>query len=208
MTTYAEVNGTTLIKYPYTFADLQSENPSTNYNGNFDFVSIYPGTDTAKKTGNTLAAVTIGTPPTFDPTSQALVQNTVPTLVNGVWTLGGTLRRLTTAELTALATNAYNAAIAAGIQITSTSTSSLNGTYAIGPNNQTAISAVMTGIANGLGLPGSGSTFYYLDTSGTPHSFTADQFKAFATAVRDYLYALDLFAAGHGSQPSASVTIP
>lgn len=36
---YAEVNGDTLIKYPYNFDQLQAENPYTNFGGNYDYRS-------------------------------------------------------------------------------------------------------------------------------------------------------------------------
>ena len=212
MTTYAEVQGSTLIKYPYSFADLQAENPFTNYGSDTDFVSIFPGTDTAVKNGYTLVPVTIATQPTFDPATQVCTPNTQPTLVNGVWTLGWTVTTLSSAAQAVLAAQsrqaAYATALASGITITSTSTPSLNGVYNVAPANQDAISAVMTGVANGLGLPGGQATFEYLDASNTPHAFTSDQFKTFATAVRDYVYALALYAAGQGTLPSPSITIP
>ena len=75
MTVYAEVQGTTLIQYPYTFASLLAENPYTNYGANSDFVAIFPGTDTAIKNGYTLAPVTISVQPTFNPLTQICTQN-------------------------------------------------------------------------------------------------------------------------------------
>jgi hypothetical protein len=100
------------------------------------------------------------------------------------------------------------AALYAGIAIKSTSTPSLNGTYAVTPTAQADITATITGIAAGEGLPGGGSTFTFLDASGAPHTFTQAQFVALAAAIRNYVYALKLYAAGHGSQPAARATIP
>ena len=212
MTTYAEVQGTTLIKYPYTFEDLQKENSSTNYNGDTDFVSIFPATDTALQKGYSLAPVTIADQPAYDPATQAVAQDDQPTLINGVWMLGWTVRQLSAEEIAEASATArlaaYEAAISAGITITSTGAPSLNGTYGVAQSNQNAISAVMTGVANGLGLPGGQSTFVYLDTAGDAHLFTADQFKYFAIAVRDYVYQLALFSAGQGAKPSRTVNIP
>ena len=101
-----------------------------------------------------------------------------------------------------------NAALAAGIAITSTSTPALNATYMTNAAAQAAVTSVITGIATGAGLPGGGATFIFLDASGVPHTVTQAQFIALATAIRNYIYALDLYAANQGSQPAASVAIP
>ena len=94
MTIYAEVKGSTLVQYPYGFAQLQAENTETNYGSNIDFVSIFPLTQTAIANGYTLAPVTILPQPTYNPLSQICAQNAAPTLVNGVWTLGWTVTNL------------------------------------------------------------------------------------------------------------------
>jgi hypothetical protein len=99
------------------------------------------------------------------------------------------------------------AALHAGIAIKSTSTPSLNGTYAVTPAAQSDIAATITGIAAGEGLPGGGPTFIFLDASGAPHTFTQAQFVSLAAAIRNYVYALNLYATGHGSQPAARATI-
>src|SRR6266403_120332 len=70
----------------------------------------------------------------------------------------------------------------------------LNGVYRVDVMSQQRITAVYVGIKGGDGLPGNGATFSYLDMTGVPHSFTADQFVAFAKAVRDYVYALTMAA--------------
>jgi hypothetical protein len=106
------------------------------------------------------------------------------------------------------AQNLYSAAIAAGLAVVSTATPALNGTYSVAPTAAANITAIMAGAAAGLGLPGSGTTFVYMDASGSPHTFTAAQFSTLAVAVRDYVYALDMFAAGVAPQPVAAVTIP
>ena len=48
---YAEINGTTLILYPYGFAQLQAQNPYTNYGSNQDVAYWFPQTN-AQTTGN------------------------------------------------------------------------------------------------------------------------------------------------------------
>jgi hypothetical protein len=88
------------------------------------------------------------------------------------------------------------------VQVTSAATPALSGTYWIDPISRGNVIAVQTSINAGLGLPGGGSTFNYLDSSGAPHAFTASDFTHFATAIRDYVYALTQVAAG------ASQTLP
>jgi hypothetical protein len=95
-----------------------------------------------------------------------------------------------------------------GITITSTSTPALSGIYHIDPASQQRITAIYVGIKGGDGVPGNGATFSYLDGAGAPHSFTADQFVAFAKAVRDYVYALNIASMQPiPVWPSATVTI-
>lgn len=102
----------------------------------------------------------------------------------------------------------YASAIAAGLTTTSAATPALNATYSVDTTAQANITAIVTGIAAGLGLPGGGTTFEYFDITGAPHNFTAAQFASLAAAIRNYVYALDLYAAGQGSLPSANASIP
>lgn len=99
MTLYAEVNGSTLIAYPYTLALMSSENNNTAYPTNTDFVTLFPSTDHAKSTGNTLVAVVQAAQPTYDPTTQSCTLNASPTQIAGVWTLGWTVAPLTAATV-------------------------------------------------------------------------------------------------------------
>lgn len=89
------------------------------------------------------------------------------------------------------------------IQIQSTSTPALDGTYSISHDQQAIIDGIYAGIKNGDGLPGGGTTFNYADTSGAMHAFDATSFPNFAKAVRDYLYQLS-----QGQSPAQPVTIP
>jgi hypothetical protein len=94
------------------------------------------------------------------------------------------------------------------VAITSTATPALNGSYAIDPISRGNIIAVQTSINAGLGVPGGGPTFNYLDASNAPHAFTAANFTAFATAVRDYVYALTQVASGAVPDlPTTPITI-
>lgn len=102
--------------------------------------------------------------------------------------------------------------LAAGLTITSTGTPVLNGTYSVGANEQGNITAIASGLNAGK-VPGGGSTFEYLDATGTAHSFTSAAFIDFAAAVMNYVYAVDMtaatLAAGQSaSWPAATATIP
>lgn len=92
---YAEVQDTTLIKYPYLFSDLQADNPDTNYGDNYDVAYWFPGTTTAIENGYTLAPVVDLPAPTYNPNTEICVQNAAPELVEGVWTLGWTVTTMT-----------------------------------------------------------------------------------------------------------------
>ena len=108
MTLYAEIQGTTLIKYPYTFDDLQKENPFTNYGTDIDLVSIFNGTETATQKNYSLASVTIAPTPTYDSATQTITHNEQPTLINGVWTLSWTVSTMTSEQISQYQTNIKN----------------------------------------------------------------------------------------------------
>jgi hypothetical protein len=93
--TYAEVQNTQLIIYPYGFVQLQADNPYTNYGENTDVAYWFPQTTTAIDNGYTLQPVTIATKPTYDAAHQSCTQNQNPTLVDGVWVLGWTVTDFT-----------------------------------------------------------------------------------------------------------------
>ena len=93
--TYAEVQGTTLILYPYLFSTLQAQNPYTNYGDNYDVTYWFPQTQTAIENGYTLAPVTILPEPTYDASTQMCTQNANPTLIDNIWTLGWTVSTMT-----------------------------------------------------------------------------------------------------------------
>lgn len=98
MSIYAEVNNTTLIKYPYTFSDLQTENPYTNYGDNQNVAYWFPQTNAAIDLGYTLETVTILPPPPYNPAHQKCIQDSIPTLIDGIWTVGWTVSDFTPEE--------------------------------------------------------------------------------------------------------------
>jgi hypothetical protein len=96
-----------------------------------------------------------------------------------------------------------------GLQIVSTGTPALNGTYACDPATYQRVGGIVAAIGASLGLPGGGGTFNWPDISGTPHSFSAANFSALAKAMMDFEYALNtIIGANSGTLPSQPVTIP
>lgn len=98
MSMYAEVKGSTLIRFPYTHGSLMEENPFTNYGNDPDLVSVFPSTDTAIENGYELVEVTILPPPDIDPKSQKL-ERLEPSSIDGLWTVGWAVLPKTDEEL-------------------------------------------------------------------------------------------------------------
>jgi len=98
MTVYAKVAGSNLVQYPYTLGDMMAENPYTNFPADVDVAAMFPVTDIAVQNGWSLVPVEFLSQPSFDPSSQVCTQNSAPTMVNNVWTLGWTIRSMTAQE--------------------------------------------------------------------------------------------------------------
>ena len=96
---YAEINGNSVITFPYDYDTLVSHNPYTNFSQK-DIVTLYTGTN-ANLSGNQLVAVTEEPTPTYNPQTEYISLNTQPSLVNGIWTLGWTINTLTTDQQSA-----------------------------------------------------------------------------------------------------------
>ena len=100
-------------------------------------------------------------------------------------------------------------ALAAGLTITSTSTSSLNGTYLCDPTTTSQINAEVSAILlNGTFADGT-TSIAWPDASGNFHTMTIAQFKNVATAIGSYVSALIKVIKGNpgATLPSANVTI-
>lgn len=111
------------------------------------------------------------------------------------------------AQQAALASQAQ-AALLAGMHLSSAGTPSINGVYACDRLSQSDIIAIETGINSGKGFPGGGATYSYPDVSGIMHTFNEENFTAFAAAVRDYVYCLNSVIAGQSAEmPSSTSTI-
>lgn len=120
--------------------------------------------------------------PASDPTFRAwLAAGNSPTVIPSAEDLAGLL----SAQWVPIA-------ISPGVNLTSTATPSLNGTYSLTPSAQVNITAISTGIAAGKPLPGGGSTFLYADANGLPHAFSATDFLNFATEAEAYVYQFGL----------------
>jgi hypothetical protein len=101
------------------------------------------------------------------------------------------------------------AKLAAGIEITSSGSASLNGTYAIDDGAQSQITGLIALIGAGSGLPLGASKMPWPDQQGAPHEFTATDFKNFAAAVRDYVFGLrQAWGALKGDQQSQWPALP
>jgi hypothetical protein len=95
MTAYAEVQGSTLILYPYLFSTLQAQNPYTNYGDNYDVAYWFPMTQTAIDNGYTLVQVRQLPQPTYDASTEICVASNTPSLVDGEWVDGWTVTTMT-----------------------------------------------------------------------------------------------------------------
>jgi hypothetical protein len=85
------------------------------------------------------------------------------------------------------AQTAYNAAIAAGVAITSTGTPTLNGTYALDQTSLGRITSEQVYITNTSKFTNGQTTRGWLDSSGTPHMFPSiTEFTAFAETIALY----------------------
>ena len=124
------------------------------------------------------------------------------------WTYaGGTFTAPASSPAPTLAQEAA-AMLAAGIQIVSTSTPALDGTYPVDDATWSEMAGILAGLGAGLTVPGGGSTFNWPDAGGAPHAFTAAEFKALAQATMNFVYALDaIVKSNSGTLPTQPVTI-
>ena len=100
------------------------------------------------------------------------------------------------------------AIISGGLHVTSTGTSSLNGTYATDGNTTAEINAEITSLLlNGTFTDGT-QTIQWPDIAGAPHAFNVAQFKTLATAIGVFVTGGNQYARGLiGSLPATSATI-
>jgi len=101
------------------------------------------------------------------------------------------------------------AAIAAGCALQSTGTPALDGTYSCDAPSQHKIMAASLYIAVNGRFPGGATSYAWLDVTGAPHVFAdVGAFQVFATAIADYVAALDQIAATNsGALPAQPMVI-
>ena len=103
------------------------------------------------------------------------------------------------------------AALEAGIQVVSTGTPAINGTYSLMPGSISNVNATTTYILLNNAFPGNMSAMPWFDMSGTAHTFTdVTVFKNFATAYAGYVAAIQLYADSNGTIgaiPTLPITI-
>ena len=102
---YAKIKNNSVIKYPFTLEDLQTENPHTNYEG-VDILDVYPTTETGIREGSVLVEVLDTKKPKFvnleDSLYKDIVSGEIPELVDGVWKIVHTFVDKPESEVTSL----------------------------------------------------------------------------------------------------------
>ena len=81
---YAKIKSNQIVQFPYSFTELQADNPYTNYGSNTDFVSIFPDTEEAVLRGHTLVEVTNAPVPDHNARTHRAEAQT-PVFTNGIW---------------------------------------------------------------------------------------------------------------------------
>lgn len=102
------------------------------------------------------------------------------------------------------------AAIEAGLTVSSTSAPTINGTYAVDPSTQSEVAALVLAIQVNDSFPDSMTAYPWPLMNGSFVSFpSTTAFKDWATAISNYVAALDLYAASApgSALPASSVTI-
>ncbi|MDB5777622.1 MAG: hypothetical protein JWP38_3755 [Herbaspirillum sp.] len=105
---------------------------------------------------------------------------------------------------------AAQAALTAGLAVTSTGTPAISGTYPLDALTQQEITSVIVFIQINGDFPGGTSTYPWDDISGTPRNFpNIAVFDEWATAIANYVAAIKLYGAGTpgSALPAASITI-
>jgi hypothetical protein len=97
---FAKVKDSILLKYPYDFSDLLSENPYTNYGLSNDVASIFPSTEAALLHGCELAEVRVSDTPAFDSKTHK-IDFSAPILADGRWVIQTTVVEKSQAEISA-----------------------------------------------------------------------------------------------------------
>lgn len=94
---YAKVKDSQIVQYPYGYAELQSDNLFTNFNG-VDLFQAFQGTDT-NLAGYILETVIQQEQPQYSSDTQVVSLSSSPVLEAGQWVLQWAIRDKTAEEL-------------------------------------------------------------------------------------------------------------
>ena len=92
---YAEVNGNTVVTWPYNYDTLCKKNPYTIFPSNLTLLELYKDTE-ANNSGNSLVFVVEKPEPQYDQSLQYLVKNSQPVIENSNWVLNWTIENMST----------------------------------------------------------------------------------------------------------------
>lgn len=97
---YAKIKDSTVIMYPYTWDDLTSENPNTNFDDRYDIIGWYNQTEDSLNNSYTLVEVGYGEYPTVDNRTQIVTLSETPSIEGDKWVLGYTITNKNQQEIT------------------------------------------------------------------------------------------------------------
>lgn len=129
--------------------------------------------------------------------------------LSGLWAVSsGKLVAYTPPTIAPTLAQQATALLGEGLAVTSSSTAALDGTYGCDDAAQARLNRIAVYLQINGTFPQGSSTIVWLDAAGGKHTFDAAQFKALATAIGDYVAALDDVILGLSSTlPTASATI-
>lgn len=84
---FVKVKNNFVLLYPYTFENLQSENPYTNFGNSVDLKALYEKTEDAEKNNSTLELVVVEEKPSIDEATKKCVLADLPLFKNNAWVL-------------------------------------------------------------------------------------------------------------------------
>jgi hypothetical protein len=111
MSAYVKVLGSLVLKYPYTFEDLQGENPYTNFPNPNDIPALYVGTEDQIASGAEIVSVQQAIVPVCDANKQRLIPWALPQQQDSVWVISYDVEDMSQEEILA-----NTSAIAAVVQ--------------------------------------------------------------------------------------------
>lgn len=95
---FVKVKDSEIVKFPFSFLDLQEENPYTKFDDRFSLVEWHKKTEGATIKGEQLFPVSVQPAPDYSQAHQKIVQKTLPTFTNGEWSLGWDVIEITEQE--------------------------------------------------------------------------------------------------------------